>query len=162
MKILKKKALTYGLLAVLALGIPASAQSARSKDIGLGLIFGAPTGLSGKVWLDRTHAVDFAIGSFGYYVGRQYSGLNVHADFLWHYFGVFGDRGSVAATHLPLYLGIGGVFNSPAVAGVRGVLGISYIFDQPFDLFFEVAPTLVIAPDTGMGTDAGLGGRFYF
>ena len=157
----KRRILNYALLGALSLGIPSLAQ-AKYKDVGLGVMVGAPTGLSGKVWLDDVHAVDFAIGSFGYYVGRPYTDLNVHADYLWHYFGVFGDRGSTVYSHMPLYLGLGGVFNSPAVAGVRGVFGISYIFDQPFDVFLELAPTLVVAPGVGMGTDAGLGGRFYF
>ena len=161
MAVSKRKALPFGLLAALSLSIPTLAQ-AHPRNIGLGVMVGAPTGLSGKAWLDEVHAIDFAVGSFGYYVGQQYNELNVHADYLWHMFGVFGDRGSNAYSHLPLYLGVGGVFNSPSVAGVRGVMGITYLFDQPFDAFFEIAPTLVLAPGVGFGTDAGLGARYYF
>ncbi len=149
------------LLAALACLAPQKAH-ADSKGLGLGLMLGEPTGISGKLWLDPVHAVDFALGSFGYYVGSPYNGVNVHADYLWHYYGIFGGRGSEAYRRLPLYVGAGGVFSSPGLAGVRGVMGITYIFDAPFDVFLEVAPTLVIAPGVGMGTDEGLGGRFYF
>jgi hypothetical protein len=135
---------------------------ADNKSLGLGLVVGAPSGLSGKMWLDDVHAIDFALGSFGYYVGTPYSGINLHVDYLWHRFGVFGTKGSDVNRRLPMYVGVGGMFSSPGAAGVRGVLGVTYLFQQPFDVFFELAPTLVVAPGMGFGTDAGLGGRFYF
>jgi hypothetical protein len=153
--------LACGLLA--ATGLSAAPVGGPARDFGLGLILGAPSGLTGKLWLDGSQAVDIAVGNFGYYVGSPYnSSLNVHVDYLWHYFGVFGGPGSAAYRQLPVYVGVGGMFSSPDVAGARVVLGITYLFNAPFDLFFEVAPTLVVAPIVGMGTDAGLGGRFYF
>lgn len=157
----KNALLCAGLLALLAFNLPQAAQ-ANTRNLGLGLILGAPTGLSGKLWIDDIHAFDFAVGSFGYYEGTPYGGVNVHADYLWHHYGVFGDPGSDAYRNLPLYVGVGGVFASPDVAGVRGVLGITYLFERRFDVFFELAPTLVIAPFMGFGTSAGLGGRYYF
>jgi hypothetical protein len=153
--------LGMGLLAALSLAAPQSAH-ADPRGFGLGVMVGEPTGVTGKVWLDDTNAFDFAIGSFGYYADSPYSGVNVHADYLWHHYGIFGDPGSEAYTRLPIYVGVGGMMASPGVAGVRGVLGITWLFRQPFDLFFELAPTLVIAPGLGFGLDAGLGGRFYF
>jgi hypothetical protein len=157
----KKISLGVGLLAALTVLSPHRAP-ASPRGLGLGLIAGAPSGLSGKLWLDDVHALDLAVGSFGYYVGSAYSGINVHADYLWHRYGIFGDRSSEAYRRLPLYYGVGGIFSSPGLAGLRGVLGITYLFEAPFDVFFEIAPTLVVAPGLGVGTDAGLGGRFYF
>ncbi len=135
---------------------------ADHRNFGLGVELGAPTALSGKLWLNHENAVDFAIGGLGYYYGRNYGGVNVHADYLWHRYGVFGGPGNDAGAKMPLYLGIGGVFQSPEVVGVRGVIGVTYLFDAPFDVFFELAPTLVVLPYSGFGVDAGLGGRFYF
>ena len=147
------------LLLLSALASPARAH----KDFGLGLIAGDPSGLSGKVWMDDKHAIDFAVGTFGYYLGNRYAGVNVHADYLWHYFGVFGRPSSEPYHRMPLYVGAGAVISTPnTAAGARAVFGWSYIFPQPFDVFIELAPTLVVAPYTGFGIDSGLGGRFYF
>jgi hypothetical protein len=153
--------LGIGLWAALAFMAP-NLSHADPKDLGLGVMVGAPTGLTGKYWLDDINAIDFAVGDLGYYDNNGYSGVNVHVDYLWHHYGIFGDPASDAYNRLPLYVGVGGMIESPGVAGVRGVLGITYLFHAPFDLFFEVAPTLVIAPNLGFGIDANLGGRVYF
>lgn len=153
------RSVTLAFLLVASLARPALAH----KDFGLGLIAGDPTGLSGKLWMDDTHAIDFAIGTFGYYLGSRYGGVNLHADYLWHHFGVFGRPGSEVYHRMPLYVGAGAVVSTPgAAAGARAVFGLSYLFPQPFDVFLELAPTLVVAPSTGFGIDSGLGGRFYF
>jgi hypothetical protein len=147
------------LVLLLALGSTAWCEAGK---FGLGLVLGDPSGLSGKLWLDREHAVDFALGTYGYYLGQTYNGVNLHADYLWHRYGVFGNRSTEVGTRMPLYLGVGGVLSSPGTLGARGVVGVTYIFEQPFDVFLELAPTLLLAPDVGVGIDAGLGGRFYF
>jgi len=152
----------YALLAIFLVSASAGALRADHRNFGLGVEFGAPTALSGKLWLNHENAIDFAIGGLGYYYGRNYGGLNVHADYLWHRYGVFGGIGSDAGSKMPLYIGFGGVFQSPEVVGARGVIGVTYLFDAPFDVFFEMAPTLVILPYSGFGVSAGLGGRFYF
>ena len=140
----------------------AAPYSLRSGQLGLGVMAGSPTGLTLKYWFNDEDAVDFAVGNLGYYVGRPYSGVNLHFDYLRHYFGVFGSLGDDAYHRLPLYLGFGGVFNDPGVAGVRGVFGVSWLFENPFEVFFELAPTLVLAPAPGTGLDGGFGARFYF
>jgi hypothetical protein len=177
------------LLLVLGLGLLTPALPAREKTLGLGVTLGDPTGVSGKLWLDDVHALDFAVGTFGYYRGYRYGGINVHADYLWHFYNVFGRNGSDASRKLPIYFGVGGMFSTagtpynpnngvtPAgpwtynganppdgnsTAGVRGVIGITYIFAHPFDVFAEVAPTVIVTPDAGFGIDSSIGGRFYF
>ena len=165
MRRLKLSLIPAAFALVMALAAPARSIETgpgRSGQLGLGLIAGSPAGLTLKYWMNSENALDIAVGNFGYYVGSYYPGVNLHVDYLWHRFGVFGPSGSNASTHLPLYFGVGGMYSSPNVAGARGVFGITYLFDDPFDVFFELAPTLVVGPAQGFGIDAGLGGRFYF
>lgn len=143
---------------------PAPAVKPHPKNFGLGLIVGLPTGLSGKLWVDRVNAWDFALGSFGYNGERNlgFGGFIAHADYLWHRYGVFGEAGSEAAEQVPLYFGVGGVVATPFI-GARAVAGITYISVQPFDFFVELAPTVVFGPNGSFGgIDLGLGGRYYF
>ncbi len=146
--------------------IPAESAAwggANPGRLGVGLRLGSPSGLTAKYWINDKEAMDIAVGAYGYYANNLYSGLNIHADYLWHRFGVFGDVGSDAYTHLPLYVGLGAVYSSPDVVGARAVLGITWLFeDHPFDLFFDLAPTLVVTPGMGFGIGAGMGGRYYF
>jgi hypothetical protein len=42
-------------------------------------------------------------------------------------------------------------------------VGITWLFeDAPFDVFFDIAPTLVVTGHNGFGIESGIGGRFYF
>jgi hypothetical protein len=170
---MKKIALWVMLLLTVSFGLGMKALATdtgtpvpeRPKHVGLGIILGAPTGLTGKVWIDKINAWDFALGSFGYEAGPGYGfyGFVAHADYLWHRYGVFGEKGSYGAQRVPLYLGVGGVIASPVMVGVRGVAGVTYISDQPFDFFVEAAPTLgAFNGYMAFGIDFGLGGRFYF
>jgi hypothetical protein len=87
--------------------------------------------------------------------------LGVHADYLWHNFGLF----KVSKGKLPLYYGLGlsGVLASDFVLGVRGVVGLDYMFKGvPLDLFFEAAPTLNLIPGTDFDVGFGLGMRYFF
>ena len=158
-------------LAILIIMTPAARLGAeplgpwgRNHRVGVGVNLGSPTGFSGKYWFDRESALDVAIGVYGYYAGRYTGSMNLHADYLWHMYGIFGSPESAAYEHLPIYIGLGAIYSSPDVTGIRAVAGISWLFeDAPFDLFFDVAPTLVIAPGfTGLSVEPGLGGRFYF
>ena len=46
---------------------------------------------------------------------------------------------------------------------VRFPVGLDYLFDgAPVDVFFELAPTLDLVPDTWFEVDFGLGGRYWF
>ena len=46
--------------------------------------------------------------------------------------------------------------------GLRVPFGIDYeIPRSPVDLFFELAPLFIFAPDAGVGIDIGIGVRFY-
>lgn len=163
---------TIAAAAVIACAVPAmalaqsqeTAAPARSSGgvdhgrIGLGVIFGEPTGLSGKIWTTDRTAFDFgAAWSF-----QDDGHFHLHADYLFHNYSYFDvEKGS-----LPFYLGIGGrvrFHDDDNRFGVRFVVGIEYFFeDWPMALFVEVVPILDLAPETEGDINGGLGIRFYF
>jgi hypothetical protein len=130
---------------------------AQDSGVGLGIIIGEPTGISLKNWLSRSTAFDAAVAwSF-----EGDDNLHLHLDYLFHNFSVFNPRNG----QLPLYYGIGGrlKFNHKTRFGVRGVIGIDYLFSNaPFDIFLEVVPILDLAPSTDFSFNAALGFRYFF
>jgi len=136
---------------------------------GLGLIVGEPTGVSGKLYLSRKHAVDGAIG-LGFSDGR---GIHVHADYLWHPLVLT----QTPSFDLPLYLGIGGRVQSHGkrndreehlAIGPRFVVGLLFAFrTAPIDVFLEAAVGVDLVatdetPRDGLTIDLGAGIRYYF
>lgn len=154
-----------------------------NKTFGLGIMLGAPTGLSGKYFVGRSTAIDFGIGGNGYGYGRGRSGLHLHADYLWHPVVL----ASPPEFELPLYVGIGGRFfsydwahgdhyHTGAAVGVRAPIGISFDLNRtPLDIFVELAlvgDLLIDRDDRVDGFDhndgfyfdvnAAVGIRYYF
>ena len=141
-----------------------------NKTFGLGLMLGAPTGLSGKYYLGSDRALDFGIGVLGGY-GRR-DGLHLHMDYLWHPVSLVSDP----AFELPIYFGLGARifdFNDDDydddgfAFGLRAPLGIAFDFtNTPIDIFFEVA--LVIdfysgyRDNVGADLNGAIGLRYYF
>jgi hypothetical protein len=136
---------------------PSGAGGGVGGRFGLGVMLGEPTGISAKLWLGETSAVDGGVAwSFA-----QNPAVSVHADYLFHFFDVI----SVKAGRLPLYVGIGGAFSAgqDPDLGVRIPVGLTYLFDgPPLDLFLEVAPIVLVFPATTLDFSGGLGIRFYF
>jgi len=146
-----------------------------NKTFGLGIMLGAPTGLSGKYFLGPDTALDFGIGVIGGY-GRR-DGLHLHMDFLWHPISLV----STEPFELPLYFGIGGRiwdydyhyrdidYNEGTAVGVRVPLGIAFDFNNvPIDIFAEIALVLDFLVDDYYGDDfdvdlnGAIGIRYYF
>lgn len=156
---------TLGLLTLLGL-----ATQAAAGPLGLGVMLGEPTGLNGKVWLDKTHAVDFGIA----YSLSENENLHLHADYLFHNNSAL--SGSGMPGRLALYYGIGGRLsmrddnnhgNDPDDdkdrVGVRIPLGIAWTLPSaPLDIFLELAPVVDLMPDTGADLEGGVGLRFWF
>lgn len=155
-------------LLMIVQGSQAQQYGYGSRNFGLGVIIGEPTGLSAKLWTANSTAFDFGLGWSiggdgrydGTYAGR--SRVHLHMDYLWHSFDAI-----ESTERFPLYYGIGARINSgggyQSSAAVRGVIGIAWLpRETPIDLFFEVAPSLQLTPSSGFGVDAGIGGRFYF
>ena len=149
-----------------------SAVLAKGENLGLGFIVGDPTGLSLKVWQDRTHAVDVGLG----WNTQHDESFHLHADYLIHDFSIF--KLKPGAGRMPFYYGIGGViakedyydyynrafyYHNDTRVGVRIPVGISYLFaGNPLEFFAELAPRLDLTPSSDFTVDAALGMRFYF
>lgn len=149
------KSLLSVILLILALS-SAGSLYAQGEGFGAGVILGEPTGISLKNWFGRKTAFDVGLAwSF-----QENGDFHLHADYLWHDFGVF----KVRTGRLPLYYGIGGriKFSDKTRMGVRGVIGLDYLFkNAPFDIFLEVAPILDIVPKTELFFNGALGFRFF-
>lgn len=129
------------------------AQS-RYSDTELGVILGEPTGLSLKLWQSNNSAFDAALAwSFS---GNE--AVHLHADYLRH------NWLDVESGSLALYYGIGGrvLLADNSKLGARIPVGLQYILPETrLSLFFEVAPTLNLIPDTDFDVSGGMGIRFF-
>lgn len=148
-----KRNLLLSLLCLAALGAsPARAQQAG--DTGVGVVLGAPTGVTGKLWLTGTQAVDAGLG--------WNSELTVYGDYLWHGWDVVPQP---SQGKLPVYLGLGAqarTFHETEFA-IRTVAGIAYWLPRhPVEIFLEVVPVFRLTRHEGAGIEAGLGVRYYF
>ncbi|KPK74533.1 MAG: hypothetical protein AMJ89_06065 [candidate division Zixibacteria bacterium SM23_73] len=143
----------FVLTAVLACGT----VQAQDSGFGLGVILGEPTGISGKLWIEDSKAIDGAVAwSFD-----DESAMHLHADLLFH----SSNISKVEMSKLLLYYGIGGriKFEEDSKAGVRVPLGINYIPSKgPLDVFLEIVPILDLAPSTDFGLSGAIGIRYFF
>ncbi len=110
-----KKHLLIAMLALLSAGV-----FAQDSGLGLGVIFGEPTGLSAKMWTSDRTALDAAVAwSF---IGTGW--LHIHTDFLVHNY----DLIDVSEGALPVYLGLGAYLglSSELWFGARIPVGLAY------------------------------------
>jgi hypothetical protein len=135
------------------------ASALEREKIGLGVILGEPTGLTGKFMLDNTSGIDAG-------VGWQTSGddeFHIYGDYLYHFYDII----TVPKGYLPLYFGAGLRYvyreNKDDKLGIRLPLGIEYLFENvSLGAFFELVPVLNLTPDTDFDLEAGIGIRFFF
>ncbi|MDD5301781.1 MAG: hypothetical protein PHS14_01625 [Elusimicrobia bacterium] len=147
-----KKRTLLALVCLLAAAAPVRAQ--KAGDTGVGVILGAPTGITGKLWLDGNKAIDAGLG--------WNSELTVYGDYLWHGWDVLPQP---AQGKLPVYLGLGAQVRTfrDSEFGVRAVAGVAYwLPNNPVEVFVEIVPVFFLTRDPGVGFDAGLGLRYYF
>ncbi len=158
------------LVLLVALTASASAAAAEGKRAGgirpglfeLGLNLGEPTGVSAKLWLDRTNAVE-GIAAWAFTQGA----IALCVDYLYS----FPDLLNIRGESFPLFIGIGGVvrFSAPAggpaqaAVGLRIPVGVLYAFREvPLELSLDIVPGLNIFPDTVPIAMGGLGVRYCF
>lgn len=139
--------------------VPASAGPGGKGPFGLGIIVGEPTGVSAKLFMSQTTALQ---GAVAWSVGGE-DAFHVQVDYVMHNYGLI----PVEEGRLPLYYGIGGRVrireHHDDNVGVRIPVGLSYEFaNAPFDVFGELVPLLDLTPDTDFDIEGGLGVRFYF
>jgi len=124
-----------------------------NKTFGLGLEVGDIAGLTGKLFISPTTALDFGIGDLysSYYINQPGGGLHIYGDFLWHPILV----AKANAFELPFYVGVGGRFwnfdyacdrfgncTSAQAFGIRVPLGLDFDFNNvPLDIFGQIVPT---------------------
>lgn len=149
---------TRSILLALALLAPAPTLAAGGP-FGAGIILGEPSGLSFKLFLDKSHAVDAAL-DFSFVHDKLY----IHADYLFHI------QTSIARHGLYPYLGIGGrilVFerhgDDKGDLAARFPFGITWMpRSVPIDVFLEPVILLELYPELDPGIEAGIGVRYYF
>jgi hypothetical protein len=143
------------LIATIFFVITANA-SGQSSGFGAGIMIGEPTGISLKNWISKTNAWDAGI-AWG--LGKH-GAFHLHGDYLWHKY----DLIKVDKGILPLYYGVGSrvLFAKDAHLGIRGVVGLDYLFDGlPLDVFLELVPIFDIVPGTGFSFNGALGIRYF-
>jgi len=141
-----------------------------NKTFGLGVMVGAPSGLSGKYFLGANTAFDFGVGIISHYRHRH-GNIHAHADFLWHPVSLVSAR----AFELPLYFGLGARIwdfrDDDDVdgfgLGARVPLGVAFDFNNvPLDVFIELAVVIDLffdyRDDYAGDVNGAVGIRYYF
>jgi hypothetical protein len=145
------------LIVILFVGGTTSVGLAQEEGVGLGVILGEPTGVSFKIFLNKSQAIDAAAAwSFG-----KEDAFHLHADYLLHNWTLI----QIDKSQIPIYYGIGGrlKFEKENRFGVRFPVGITvFIREAPIDFFLEVVPILNLAPSTDFDLNAAIGARYYF
>jgi len=132
-------------------------SSAAESSLGVGIMVGSPTGISGKYYMSKNMAVDAGLG---WSLSKDV--LRLHGDFLFHNYKLLPK-----AVDFPLVLYFGGgvktVFAKEFELGARIPVGVLYDFKKPkIDIFFELVPVLNLIPETSFDFDGAVGARFYF
>jgi hypothetical protein len=145
-------------LLFLMLIFPGTISTANANEIGIGLATPVPTGITLKLWFDKSNAFDI-VGSWNVNDQKYY----VHADYLTHDFSKF----SVEPAAMAFYYGFGGRIkeeddeDSDTRLGMRIPFGLAYYPQAvPFEIFGEIAPRLDITPHTDFGLDIMIGIRY--
>ena len=153
MRALKVKVLISLILLLYLARIAEAAEGNRkSGTLGLGVVLGDPTGISGKVWVGGNRAVDGLIA----WSLRDF--LFIQSHYLFHF------RGAVENEEFVFYAGPGGFVRAGQGRdrmGVSGNFGIAYTVRQ-FEIFLELAPKVSIIPDTDGDLTGGLGFHYFF
>jgi hypothetical protein len=179
---MKRTLLAAAVAVALVAALGRSAQATEvgySRKFGLGAVLGDPTGLTAKLWVGPTNALDFGLGFYAYgftdrcYVqnGTQicnrggYSDGTVNMDYLW-------QSNIVRSTaQLDWHIGAGGrmawIGNCSGDCvrlAARAPIGLDLMFQNPsfLEVFFEIAFDLNVIPGVWLDIDGGLGARFYF
>ncbi|MGO9481050.1 MAG: hypothetical protein ACLP05_04610 [Candidatus Kryptoniota bacterium] len=133
-----------------------STAFSQSRGLGVGFMFGMPTGLAVKAWTTSTQAIQLGIG---WRNSLTNTGTYITGEYLWHDMHFIKSR-----TLFPIFYGLGGVIgvNTPTRYGARGILGIAFIpRHSHIDIFLQVAPVVYFSP-AEFDIDGGLGIRYFF
>jgi hypothetical protein len=135
-----------------------SKSSSMAGKLGLGVILGAPVGVSAKYYFSKTMALDAAAGW-----SLSQDAFRVHSDILFHNYKLLSKV--FDGFPIVLYYGAGAkfVFAKDLNIGVRVPVGVLHDFKKPsVDVFFELVPLVLLTPDVDFDFDAAIGARYYF
>ncbi len=149
------KKLNYILLIILV----TTSLRGQEKGLGLGIIIGEPTGLSGKYWISTTNAVDVQLA---YSFTNENNKFFLISDFLWHK-----NLYTMSGEKIPWHYGVGITFRAiekgEDAMGIHGVTGLSwYLKSAPIDIFIEIGGIMSLIPKTSFDLTAGIGARYFF
>lgn len=138
----------------MAAAMPETSYAQKAGDLGAGVIVGSPTGITMKLWLYGSQALDAGVGFNDH--------VTLYSDYLWYSWRVLPQP---KEGRVPVYLGLGAQIrsSSPDELGVRAVAGIGYwLPNNPVELFLEIVPVFRLSPHNGSELGAGAGLRYYF
>jgi hypothetical protein len=157
-----KRVFTVISLIILILAASGSLKAA-DREFGFGFILGSPSGVTGKLFLNKSSAVDAGLGV------AAGDGFYLYADYLMHFGGVF------PVDNLDVYFGLGPGFHRYEKEHKRNEdeeenrlearlpVGLEYFIDKvPLGVFVEIAPALRVLPDIDFDFRGGIGLRYYF
>ena len=152
-----------------------------SRKFGMGFQIGDPTAITAKLFVGGRNAFDFGVGFGGwgygwctdsndhtYRCGALNHNLSLHMDYL------FQENILNMRNRLDWYAGLGGRVITSAYGSNnlgrdmvllgRVPLGLAVTFQRPsfLEVYFEIAPAIVIFPPLDFAVDVGLGVRAYF
>ncbi len=153
--------------ALIGLSVSTPVDAKKPGPFGIGVMLGDPSGVSGKVYLQDTMALDFGVG-VGFFGGNNF---HTHADLLFQY----GLR-SFSAGQLDWFIGGGPKFSffwsgrgngngnrARSALGGRGAAGLSWTFKHaPVELFMEAAAGFWLVDFVAFDFDGSVGARYYF
>src|SRR6056297_177565 len=135
-------------------------QEVKAQSTELGVIIGEPTGVSAKFWTSKKSAVNLGVAwslSSSGNIHNPSGNMHLHIDYLWHFWPNSG---------IAFYSGLGGLllFDDETQFAARIPIGLQFNVAKRLSLFFELAPTLPIMPETQSNFDinGGAGVRFRF
>jgi len=159
----------------------------QASNFGIGFMVGEPTAFCGKLFLNRTQALSFALGwswynhhyyhdyydytddrcynnrfyddHYDYCENINYNSRYRHNNYHFHLDYLFHNK---ITPLLSLYAGPGLVLESFQYVGVRGDFGLDIVPSRIIDIFFELTPTVFIVDGPFLDIDGGIGVRFWF
>lgn len=150
--------------AFLAIAVLILTQNCFATEYQLGVVLGAPTGISGKASIDNNHAIDAVLA----YSLADELGLEFHADYLIEKAHSFSTN---TGSPFDLYYGIGARFvnitsgkhDNDVAIGPRAPIGLTYQINKPkLEFFGELALAFDIIPATNLDLEGGIGVRYRF
>jgi hypothetical protein len=142
----------------------------QDTGFGIGIIIGEPTGISAKLWMTGTSALD--LGAAWSFLTEESEGIEnqgdsslrlaFHLDYLFHFLDLF----EIPGGNIAAYIGGGGrikILDNGIILGARVPLGLDYFIGKiPIDVFIELVPVMELYPATRVSGNGGIGIRYFF